>query len=139
MTGLEWLPLSAEGKTRTVPLPHKGREMTQNPNLVRATLDLLILKALTWEPRHGYGVADWIQQVTDGSLLMEEGTLYPALHRLHGKGLVSSEWGLSENNRRAKYYRLTREGERHLQVESESWSRYTDAVARALALEEPRG
>lgn len=113
--------------------------MTQNPNLVRATLELLILKALTWEPRHGYGIAEWVQTVTDGSLLMEEGTLYPALHRLQGKGLIESEWGLSENNRRAKYYQLTRQGRAYLVAEAESWTRYTDAVARALAMEDPTG
>jgi transcriptional regulator len=112
--------------------------MTQNPNLVRGTLDLLILKSLTWEPRHGYAISEWIETVTDGSLLMEEGTLYPALHRLHGKGLVESEWGLSENNRKAKYYRLTRDGKRWLEAEAASWARYTDAVARALAMESPR-
>lgn len=109
--------------------------MTQNPNLLRGTLDLLILKSLTWEPRHGYAISEWIEKVTDGSLLMEEGTLYPALHRLHGKKLVRSEWGVSDNNRRAKYYRLTPEGERHLEVESASWAEYTNAVAKALALE----
>ena len=111
--------------------------MSQNPNLVRGTLDLLILKSLTWEPRHGYGISEWIETVTDGSLLMEEGTLYPALHRLQAKGLVESEWGLSENNRRAKYYRLTVQGERHLKVEADYWARFTDAVARALAMQAP--
>ena len=111
--------------------------MTQNPNLLRGTLDLLILKSLTWEPRHGYGISEWIEGVTDGSLLMEEGTLYPALHRLRGKKLVESEWGLSENNRRAKYYRLTPEGVKHLAAEAASRARYTDAVARALAMESP--
>jgi transcriptional regulator len=111
--------------------------MTQNPNLVRGTLDLLILKALTWEPKHGYGVGEWIESATDNALLMEEGTLYPALHRLENKGWVESEWGLSENNRRAKYYRLTREGDRHLAREAESWSRHTAAVAKALALQAP--
>ncbi len=111
--------------------------MTQNPNLVRGTLDLLILKALTWEPRHGYGIAEWIERMTAGSMLMEEGTLYPALHRLHGKGMLESEWGLSENNRRAKYYRLTPEGRRHLEAEATSWERFTRAVARVLAMEQP--
>lgn len=111
--------------------------MTQNPNLVRGTLDLLILKSLTWKPRHGYGVSEWIEAMTGGSLLMEEGTLYPALHRLQGKGWVDSEWGLSENNRRAKYYRLTRDGVRHLSTEAASWTRYTEAVARVLAMESP--
>jgi len=109
--------------------------MAQNPNLVRGTLDLLILKALTGEPRHGYGISEWIEQVTDGSLLTEEGTLYPALHRLHGKGLIESEWGVSENNRRAKYYRLTRAGEEWLEAEAANWSSYTAAVAKALAQE----
>lgn len=113
--------------------------MTQNPNLVRGTLDLLILKSLTWGPLHGYGVSEWIEQVTDGSVLAEEGTLYPALHRLHDKGYVESEWGLSENNRRAKYYGLTREGERHLEAEAASWAAYSRAVARALAVESPLG
>jgi transcriptional regulator len=109
--------------------------MSQNPNLVRGTLDLLILKSLSWEPRHGYAVSEWVEQVTDGSLLMEEGTLYPALHRLQNKGWIESEWGLSENNRRAKYYRMTDEGVRHLATEAASWTRYTNAVARALALD----
>ena len=106
---------------------------------MRATLDLLILKSLVWEPRHGYGISEWVESVTDGSLLMEEGTLYPALHRLRGKGLVESEWGLSENNRRAKYYRLTTVGKRHLRAESATWTRYTEVVARALAMETPGG
>lgn len=113
--------------------------MTQNPNLVRGTLDLLILKSLTWEPLHGYGISEWIERVTDGSLLAEEGTLYPALHRLHDKGYVESQWGLSENNRRAKYYSLTREGERHLESEAASWAAYSRAVARALAVDSPVG
>jgi PadR family transcriptional regulator, regulatory protein PadR len=121
-----------------IPFVHELEPMTQNPNLVRGTLDLLILKSLTWEPRHGYAVSEWIETVTDGSLLMEEGTLYPALHRLHAKGLVEAEWGLSENNRRAKYYRLTRAGERHLSEEAATWTEYTNAVARALAMESPQ-
>jgi transcriptional regulator len=112
--------------------------MTQNPNLVRGTLDLLILKALTGKPRHGYNISEWIEEVTDGSLLTEEGTLYPALHRLHGRGLVESEWGLSDNNRRAKYYRLTKAGERWLEREAASWSQYTAAVAKALAQDSDR-
>ena len=111
--------------------------MTQNPNLVRGTLDLLILKSLTWESKHGYAISEWIEAVTGGSLLMEEGTLYPALHRLRGKGWIESEWGLSENNRRAKYYRMTQAGVRHLVREADSWMRYTSAVARALAMETP--
>lgn len=112
--------------------------MTQNANLVRGTLDLLILKALTWAPRHGYGISEWIADVTGGSLLLEEGTLYPALHRLQAKGWIDSEWGLSQNNRRAKYYQMTSAGVRHLATETDSWSRYTAAVAKALAMEAPQ-
>ena len=111
--------------------------MSQNSNLLRGTLDLLILKSLTWEPRHGYGISEWIESVTDGSLLMEEGTLYPALHRQQDKGWIASEWGLSENNRRAKYYRLTAAGIQHLTAEADYWTRYTTAVAQALAMESP--
>lgn len=111
--------------------------MTPNPNLVRGTLDLLILKSLTGGPMHGYDVSEWIERVTDGSLLMEEGTLYPALHRLHDKGLVEAEWGLSENNRRAKYYDLTPAGERYLASGVRSWTEFTNVVARALAVESP--
>lgn len=110
-----------------------------NPNLVRGSLDLLILKSLSWEPRHGYSISEWIERVTDGGLLMEEGTLYPALHRLRGRGLVESEWGVSENNRKAKYYRLTAGGNRWLADETDAWLRHTDAVARALAMETPSG
>jgi len=111
--------------------------MKQNPNLVRGTLELLILKSLTWEPKHGYAISEWIESVTDGTVLMEEGTLYPALHRLHGKGWIESEWGVSQNNRRAKYYSMTPDGASRLSREADSWARYTNAVARALAVDTP--
>ena len=107
----------------------------RNANLLRGTVDLLILKALSTEPRHGYGVAEWIEGVTDGELLMEEGTLYPALHRLEGKGWLEAEWGLSENNRRAKFYDLTAEGRARLERESGVWSRFSTAVEKALSAE----
>jgi transcriptional regulator len=106
-------------------------------NFLRDTVDLLILKALTWEPRHGYAVSEWLQAVTGGTLLVEEGTLYPALHRLEAKGLIRAEWGLSENNRRAKYYALTRAGRRRLELETSAWRRHADAVAATLAAERP--
>lgn len=105
--------------------------------LVQGTLDLLVLKALAWGPRHGYAVAEWIQQVTGGDLLVEEGPLYTALHRLERQRLLMSEWGLSESNRRAKYYQLTREGRRQLRAEVSGWERYVRAVSRALAAPEP--
>ena len=105
--------------------------------LLRGTLDLLVLKALTWGPRHGYAVAEWIHAVTDNELLVEEGPLYTALHRLEKKGWLESEWGYSDNNRRAKYYQLSRAGRAQLRAEMSSWERYTRAVAKALAAPAP--
>jgi transcriptional regulator len=106
--------------------------MPSDLDLVQGTLDVLVLKTLTWGPRHGYAVAQWIRQTTDGELQVEEGALYTALHRLEGRRLVRSEWGLSENNRRAKYYELTAAGRRELTAKAERWSRYTAAVSRVL-------
>ena len=103
-------------------------------NLMRGALDLLILKSLSWEPLHGYGVAEWIESKTDSALLVEEGTLYPALHRLELKGLIEAEWGTSENNRRAKFYQLTAKGQKRLAAETPVWQRFSDAVTKALTL-----
>lgn len=106
--------------------------------LLQGTLDILILKALTWDPMHGYAVASWIQRVTDDALRIEEGSLYPALHRLEERDLVAAEWGVSENNRRAKFYRLTPRGRQHLRAETSSWTRYAEAVRKVLhAAEHP--
>lgn len=102
-------------------------------NLIRGTVDLLILKALSGGERHGYAVSEWIEAATDGTLLVEEGTLYPALHRLEARGWIEAEWGLSENNRKAKYYGLTGEGRAQLEREEAQWGRYAHAVALALA------
>lgn len=103
--------------------------------LLRGTLDLLILRALRTGEKHGYSVLEWIEAVTDGSLLVEEGTLYPALYRLARQRLVATRWGVSDNNRRAKYYRLTAAGKKRLAEEASTWQRYTEAVAKALAEE----
>ena len=105
-------------------------------DLLQGTLDVLVLKTLSWGPRHGYAVARWIAESTDDALVVEEGALYTALHRLEKRGLVESEWGLSENNRRAKYYQLTREGRAQLGAKSTSWARYAAAVTRVLAVAE---
>jgi PadR family transcriptional regulator PadR len=101
-------------------------------DLVRGTLDLVILKALVWGPLHGYAITNLIRRRTDDALLVEEGTLYPALWRLEGKGLVKAEWGLSENNRKAKFYQLTAEGRRHLRQEIKTWQAYTAALGKML-------
>src|SRR5438067_11127069 len=106
-------------------------------NLTRGTLDLLILKALSWGPRHGYGVAEWIQDATSETLLVGEGTLYPALHRLERRGWVEAEWGVSENNRQAKFYRLSASGRRQLQTGSSSWHQFVAAAGKALRATSP--
>ncbi|CAN5753602.1 PadR family transcriptional regulator [soil metagenome] len=101
-------------------------------DILRGTLDLLVLKALSWGSAHGYSVARWIQFATDDALAVGEGTLYPALHRLEERGWVTSSWGVSENNRRAKFYSLTVAGRSQLHVEADSWRRYAKAVFSAL-------
>jgi len=88
--------------------------------LLQGTLDVLVLKAVSWGPAHGYGVARWLQDVTDDALRIEEGSLYPALHRLEKRGFVEASWGLSENNRKAKYYRITARGRQQLREEASS-------------------
>lgn len=105
---------------------------------LRSSLDLLILKALNWGPQHGYSVAEWIEQATNDALSVEEGTLYPALHRLEKKGWVHSEWGISENNRRAKFYRLTTSGRAQFRAQAPTWHRYAEAIAAALRATEPQ-
>jgi PadR family transcriptional regulator, regulatory protein PadR len=110
--------------------------MAKQPlGLLQGTLDMLVLKALVFGPRHGYGVTRWVRETTGGRLDIEEGALYTALHRMERRGWISAEWGVSENNRRARYYRLTRQGRRHLQAELRAWQRYTAAVRQVL---EPR-
>jgi transcriptional regulator len=101
-------------------------------SLLRGTLDLLILKAVSWGPRHGYAVAEWIGEATGDSLMIGEGTLYPALHRLERQGLIEAEWGLSDNNRTAKFYALSRIGRRRLQEGSSVWHRFVETASRAL-------
>lgn len=101
-------------------------------DILSGTLELLILKALSWGATHGYGVARWIEFATEDVLAVGEGTLYPALHRLEERGQIVSEWGVSENNRRARFYTLTAVGRRQLRVEAENWRRYAAAVLAAL-------
>jgi transcriptional regulator len=105
-------------------------------DLVQGTLDMLVLKALTWGPMHGYSVLAWLRDTTDGDLRIEDAALYPALHRMEGRGLIESDWGLSENNRKAKYYRLTAKGRRELRSEAATWSRYVSVIAKVMAAAE---
>ena len=106
---------------------------TEDLELIRGTLDLILLKTLSWGPMHGLGVLRWTEQVTGNRLQIEEGALYPALHRMEEKGWLEAEWGLTERNRKAKFYRLTPSGRRQLASELSRWSRYTEAVGLVIA------
>ena len=101
--------------------------------LIKGTLDMLVLRTLAIEPMHGYGVTEWIRERTDGALAVQDAALYQALRRMEERGLVNAEWGLSDNNRRARYYSLTSLGRRQLKIETAAWCRYTDAVFEVLA------
>ncbi len=103
--------------------------------LLRGTLDLVILKTLSWGPLHGVGVVQWIEEVTHQRLQVEEGALYPALHRLERKGWLEADWGFTERGRKAKYYQLTPSGRRQLVAELRTWARYTEAIGMVIAAE----
>jgi transcriptional regulator len=102
--------------------------------VLQGTLDLLVLRALSWGPMHGYAVITWLRQRTDEELLVEDTAVYPALHRLESRGLIESEWGLSENNRRAKFYRITSLGRAELRAVTDDWTRYVGVMAKVLRL-----
>jgi transcriptional regulator len=101
-------------------------------DLLQGTLDMLLLKALLLEPLHGYAIARRVQQLSEDALRVEEGSLYPALHRIEERGYVDSDWGTSENNRRARYYRLTRAGRKRLEAEAGEWKRLSLAITRVM-------
>jgi len=107
--------------------------MPSKSDLLQGTLDVLVLKTLSTGPMHGWGISQRIQQWSEDVLEVNQGSLYPALHRLEEKGWISAEWGNSENNRRARFYSLTRSGRRQLAEETESWERFAAAVGRVLA------
>ena len=100
--------------------------------LLQGTLDVMILKALSWGPLHGFGVAKWIHSTTDDVLQIDDGALYPALHRMEHRGLIDADWDLTENKRRAKYYRLTTKGRQALRARTSSWDRYSSAVSKVI-------
>ena len=101
--------------------------------VLQGTIELLVLKRLSRGPMHGYGIASWIETATDDVLSVEEGSLYPALYRMTQKGWIKGEWGTSDNNRRAKFYRLTKAGEREFEEQASGWVRLSKAVSRAVA------
>jgi PadR family transcriptional regulator, regulatory protein PadR len=108
------------------------RKTEDSGELVQGTLDMMILKTLSRGPKHGYGIALSIQQTSEEVLRVEEGSLYPALHRLELDGILQAEWGTSENNRRAKFYRLTPAGRKRLAAEASKWQRLADAISRVM-------
>jgi transcriptional regulator len=108
-------------------------ETDSNLHLIRGTVDVLILKALIWGPRHGYAISQWIKEITDSTLLLEEGSLYPALHRIARKGWIESRWGVSDTGRRARFYELTEAGRERLASEVQRWRLYSGAIERALS------
>ena len=101
-------------------------------DLLQGSLDVIVLKTLSWQPMHGFGIARWIQRATDDALQVEEGSLYPALYRMENKGWIRADWQLTENNRRAKYYRLTPAGRRQLAQASETWDTFAGAMAKIM-------
>jgi PadR family transcriptional regulator PadR len=107
-------------------------------DLLQGTVDFLVLRTLAWSPMHGFGVARWIRETTKGTLQLDDGSLYPALHRMEHKGWVSSEWRITENKRRAKFYQLTAKGRRQLHAETAAWTRYTEAVKLLIRASESR-
>ena len=108
--------------------------MTDRLDLPQGTLDLLILKSLSLGPQHGWAISERIHQVSQATLQVPQGSLYPALHRLERQGLIAAEWGASDNNRRAKFYELTRAGRRQLEAETEAWDKLTAAVALVMRM-----
>ena len=104
----------------------------KDDGVLQGTVELLVLKRLSWGPMHGFGIARWIETATDDVLRVEEGSLYPALYRMIRKGWLKGEWGTSDNNRRAKFYRLTKAGERELAEQMNGWARLSQAVSRAV-------
>jgi PadR family transcriptional regulator PadR len=106
--------------------------MSAEPTLLAGTLDLLILRTLAWGPRHGYAVARWIKETSDEAIEVEDRALYLSLHRLEARGFVESDWGVSDANRRAKFYQLTRAGRRRLVANEDSFTRYVEAVFKIL-------
>jgi PadR family transcriptional regulator, regulatory protein PadR len=101
--------------------------------ILKGTLDLLVLKALTWAPMHGFEITEWLEDRSDGGLDVDDSALYQALYRMEQRGLVTADWGVTENNRKARYYRLTSAGRAHLKAETSQWLRYSELVTGILA------
>ena len=107
-------------------------QKTESNGMLHGTFDALILKTLSWGVRHGYGIAKWIEEATDEAVVVEEGSLYPALYRMERRGLIEADWGVSELGRKAKFYRITAKGRRQLAADTEQWARFATGVSKVL-------
>ncbi len=107
-------------------------QKTESNGMLHGTLDALILKTLSWGVCHGYGIAKWIEEATDEAVVVEEGSLYPALYRMERRGLIEADWGVSELGRKAKFYRITAKGRRQLAADTEQWARFATGVSKVL-------
>jgi PadR family transcriptional regulator len=130
--GIDAMPLSNKRSGKPPVTDIDRQDLDKKSDLLQGTLDLLILKTLSLEPLHGWGISQRIQQISQDVLQVNQGSLYPALHRLELNGFIGSEWGTSDNNRKAKYYRLTTAGRRQLKEETENWDRLSGAIGRVL-------
>src|SRR3989442_7017399 len=130
-----YYPLAYREESMYTSLGNRWRAMSKPTDLVQGTLDLLILKMLALEPLHGWAIGQRLKQVSDDTLQVSDGSLYPALHKLEQEGWIKAEWAPSENNRRAKYYSLTRTGRRELEKETAKWSRLSAAITEVVQLE----
>lgn len=108
-------------------------ESAQLP-LMKGTVDMLVLKALTWGPMHGFGISQWLEERSSGALGLDDSAMYQVLHRVEAKGYVSAEWRITDNNRRARFYKLTQRGRVHLRAETDSWLRYSQSVTAIVTL-----
>jgi PadR family transcriptional regulator, regulatory protein PadR len=102
--------------------------MAEQLPLIKGTVDMLVLKALSWGPMHGFGISTWLEERSDGSLLLDDSAMYQVLHRLEGRGFVEAQWALTDNNRKARYYKLTSSGRAHLRESTATWLQYTESV-----------
>lgn len=125
-------PLDISWEKRQLPRTYSVETVVADLELLQGTLDVLVLKTLSWGPRHGYAVARWIRETSDEAILVEDRALYLALHRLEERELIQAEWGLSENNRKAKYYELTAAGRKALRSKAAYWNSYAHAVSKIL-------
>jgi PadR family transcriptional regulator PadR len=130
------LPLAYRGQQRYTSLGYRGKRMSKPSDLVQGTLDLLLLKILALQPLNGFAISLRLKQVSGDVLQVSDGSLYPALHKLEQEGWISAEWKITENNRRAKFYSLTRPGRKHLEWEADNWGRLATAISHVVKLKE---